>query len=152
VIVSTAGRDPDERNVSSASRSSTRYRGPLIVLVNGGSASASEVVAGALQDSGRAQVVGTQSYGKGSVQSIIELPGGAGLKLTVSLYYTPDGRSIHGEGITPDVVVELSNDALASEGSGVATAEDTANSLFGQVEDVQVRAAIELLLQDATTP
>jgi carboxyl-terminal processing protease len=152
VIVSTAGRDPDERNVSSASRSSTRYRGPLIVLVNGGSASASEVVAGALQDSGRAQVVGTQSYGKGSVQSIIELPGGAGLKLTVSLYYTPDGRSIHGEGITPDVVVELSNDALASEGSGVATAEDTANSLFGQVEDVQVRAAIELLHQDATTP
>ena len=80
---------------------------PLTILVNGGSASASEIVAGALQDHGRARLVGTRTFGKGSVQTVMPLSYGRAIKLTTSHYYTPSGRSIHQRGIEPDVKSEL---------------------------------------------
>jgi len=79
---------------------------PVAILVNGGSASASEILAGALQDNGRAKIVGTQSFGKGSVQSIFPLSHKTGVAITIQKYFTPSGKSIHGKGITPDIVVQ----------------------------------------------
>jgi len=105
-IVSTRGRDP--KNITRFdSRDGDEIDGkPLVILINGGSASASEIVAGALQDHRRATVVGTQSFGKGSVQTIIPLAENGALRLTTALYYTPAGTSIQGKGISPDIKVE----------------------------------------------
>lgn len=106
VIVSTKGRVKGMDTRASARDQGTEPQVPIVVLINEGSASAAEIVAGALQGNKRAVVMGVRSFGKASVQTIIPLDGGNALKLTTAKYYTPDGRSIHGEGITPDVVVK----------------------------------------------
>jgi carboxyl-terminal processing protease len=111
-VVSTRGRDPDENRIFAAPADGDLLRRvPVVVLINGATASASEIVAGALQDNRRATVIGTRSFGKGSVQSIIPIQGRGALRLTTALYYTPSGGSIQGSGITPDVVVNLPKDA-----------------------------------------
>lgn len=106
LIVYTEGRVPDSRLKFSASSGDLLDGAPLVVLVNSGSASASEIVAGALQDHKRAIVMGTKTFGKGSVQTIVPVSNGAALKLTTARYYTPDGRSIQAAGIVPDIITE----------------------------------------------
>jgi carboxyl-terminal processing protease len=115
LIVSTKGREAGSTRSMTAFIGEKEPRYPIVVLINGFSASASEIVAGALQDHKRAVIMGTQSFGKGSVQSIIPLQKGDGLKLTTALYYTPSGRSIQAKGITPDIIVEFAKKPTAPE-------------------------------------
>ena len=105
LIVYIQGRDPANRKDFSAGNGGDDVTAPIVVLINAGSASASEIVAGALQDHDRALVIGEPSFGKGSVQTVIPLPDGSGIKLTTALYYTPGGRSIQAEGIEPDIAI-----------------------------------------------
>jgi len=107
MIVYTKGRDNKQEMEFRVKERKPRTDYPMVILVDQGSASASEIVAGALQDHKRAVLVGMKTFGKGSVQTVIPLSDGSAIRLTTSKYYTPNGRSIHGQGIMPDIVVEL---------------------------------------------
>ncbi|PYB74230.1 MULTISPECIES: S41 family peptidase [Rhizobium] len=168
-VVSTRSRDPQDTRRFNATAGDLTDGKPVIVLVNGGSASASEIVAGALQDLKRATVLGTRSFGKGSVQTIIPMGDKGALRLTTALYYTPSGRSIQGTGITPDIKVEqplpedlqgkvrtegesslpghIKGNAETEEGSGsVAYVPPEAK------DDIQLNYALDLLRGNKTDP
>jgi carboxyl-terminal processing protease len=138
VIVSADGRTPDARFRMDATPGDVIDGAPLVVLVNGGSASASEIVAGALKDHGRAELIGHKTYGKGSVQTVMPLSHGGAVKLTTSRYFTPSGASIHGKGIVPDIVAQGAEDPPADLLAG-----KTAPSLAAR--DKEVRLALDTL-------
>jgi carboxyl-terminal processing protease len=156
-IVSTRGRRPDDAQRYDARPGDLAKGLPLAMLINGGSASASEIVAGALQDHHRAVLLGTRSFGKGSVQTIIPLPGHGAMRLTTARYYTPSGRSIQALGITPDIVVGAAKiehpsktgeakTADASKPADVEAEESSVDpSIMGTADDYQLARAVDML-------
>lgn len=151
LVVYTQGRSPESREEHHAGGGHPPRRYPIAVLVNGGTASAAEIVAGALKDTKRAVVVGEKTFGKGSVQSVLELRDGEGLRLTTARYYTPGGLTIHEKGILPHVEIEMSADDEAkvrlqqSRADLTAPAEFADRFGFTPIEDIQLQAAEELL-------
>ena len=159
-IVSTRGRRSEDAQRYNARPGDIAAGLPMAVLINGGSASASEIVAGALQDHHRAILLGTKSFGKGSVQTIIPLPGHGAMRLTTARYYTPSGRSIQARGIDPDIVVEAAKiEKPSDKGDKIATAtdmkkEDTGEppeltsvdpTIMGTPADYQLARAVDML-------
>jgi len=130
LIVYTEGREKDSQMRFSSRKGDKQPNFPIVVLINSGSASASEIVAGALQDHKRAVVMGVQSFGKGSVQTIIPLSDNSGLRLTTARYYTPSGRSIQAKGITPDIIVEKIELAATEKKDGVHIREKDLENHF----------------------
>jgi carboxyl-terminal processing protease len=143
VIVTADGRTPDARFRMDATPGDVIDGAPLVVLVNGGSASASEIVAGALKDHGRAELIGHKTYGKGSVQTVMPLSHGGAVKLTTSRYFTPSGASIHGKGIVPDIVAQGPEDPPAEMLAG-----KSAPSLAAR--DKEVHLALDTLKAHVT--
>ena len=146
-VVSTRGRDPGSVQRYTARRGDLAEGRPIIVITNNGSASASEIVAGALQDHKRAIILGTTTFGKGSVQTIMPMGDQGALRLTTSRYYTPSGRSIQGTGVTPDVVVEQARIQPLSEANAkiAAAAPPTAGRGATTPPDYQLARAVDLL-------
>ena len=129
-ILSIEGRNKKNTKVYMATPDTDTRKYPLVVLINGGSASASEIVAGALQDQKRALILGTTSFGKGSVQTVETLRDGSGVKLTIARYFTPNGRSIQAKGIEPDIVLQHRRiDPSESQEEGLLKEKDLANHL-----------------------
>ena len=139
-IVSMKGRDKKNTKVFNATASSVKRTYPVVVLINGGTASASEIVAGALQDHKRAVVLGTTSFGKGSVQTVENLRDGSGLKLTIARYYTPSGRSIQAKGIEPDITLKFKRldapESTPSDDFGIKE-KDLENHLSSEGADLE---------------